>query len=121
MDTFQFSNTEGIPTLTLWWGLRGLMLLRATLAVAELLVRPPMPESSKVMTQTKSDTLVLQSVVGRETTSPRKTVYVDKTSKMRRMGLINKRWPGYKEEHFWHTEHEVGEEKLETEKNGGAI
>jgi len=55
-----------------------------------LLVGPPMPERSKVMTQTKRDTLVLQFGVGRETTSPRKTVYVDKTSKMHRMGLISR-------------------------------
>jgi hypothetical protein len=25
------------------------------------------------------------------------------------------------EDNFWHTEYEVGEEKMETEKNGGAI
>jgi len=29
--------------------------------------------------------------------SPRKAVYVDKTSKMLRMGLINRKWPAYKE------------------------
>ena len=36
------------------------MILRAMLAVAKLLVGSPMPDRSKVMTQTKRDTLVLQ-------------------------------------------------------------
>ena len=40
--------TEGIPTLTQWWGLCGQMILRS------------MPDRSKVMTQTKRDTLFLQ-------------------------------------------------------------
>jgi hypothetical protein len=52
--------TEGIPTLTQWWGLRGQMILRAVLVVVWLLLGPPMPDRSKVMTQTKRDTLVLQ-------------------------------------------------------------
>jgi len=51
--------TEGIPTLTQWWGLCGQMILRSMLVVAKLLVRPSMPDRSKVMTQTKRDTLVL--------------------------------------------------------------
>jgi len=52
--------TEGILTLTQWWGLRGQMILRSMLAVAYLLVGPSMPDRSRVMTQTKRDTLVLQ-------------------------------------------------------------
>jgi len=36
------------------------MILRAMLAVAKLLVGSPMSDRSKVMTQTKRDTLVLQ-------------------------------------------------------------
>jgi hypothetical protein len=36
------------------------MILRAILAVAELLAGPPMPGRSKVMIQTKRDTLALQ-------------------------------------------------------------
>jgi hypothetical protein len=36
------------------------MILRSVLAVAELLVRPSMPDRSEVMTQTKRDTLVFQ-------------------------------------------------------------
>ena len=52
--------TEGIPTLMWWWSLCGQMILRAVLVVAWLLVEPPMPDRSKVMTQTKRDTLVLQ-------------------------------------------------------------
>jgi len=36
------------------------MILRAMPAVAKLLIGPPTPDMSKVMTQTKSDTLVLQ-------------------------------------------------------------
>jgi hypothetical protein len=51
--------TDGIPTLTQWWGLLGQMILRSMLAVAWLLVRPSMPGRSKVMTQTKRYTLVL--------------------------------------------------------------
>jgi hypothetical protein len=54
---------EGIPTLTSWWGLCGHVIPRATLAVVYacmLLVGPPMPDRSRVMTQTKRDTMVLQ-------------------------------------------------------------
>ena len=51
---------KGIPTLTQWWGLRSQMILRAMLVVAQLLVGRPMSDRSKVMTQTKRDTLVLQ-------------------------------------------------------------
>ena len=52
--------TEGIPTWRQWWGLRGQMILRPMLTVALLLVRPSMPVRSKVMTQTKRGTVVLQ-------------------------------------------------------------
>jgi hypothetical protein len=52
---------ETIPTLSLWWSLCGQMILRAMSAVALLLVGPPMPDRSKVMTQTKRDTRVLPS------------------------------------------------------------
>jgi hypothetical protein len=52
--------TEGIPTLTQWWGLRGQMILRSMMAVAWLLAWPSIPYRSKVMTQTKRDTLGLQ-------------------------------------------------------------
>ena len=52
--------TEGIPTLTQWWGLCGQMILWSMLVIAWLLVWPSTPERSKVMTQTKRDTLVLQ-------------------------------------------------------------
>ena len=51
---------EGIPTLTKWWGLCGQMILRAMLAVVMLLVWHHVPDRSKVMTQTKRDTLALQ-------------------------------------------------------------
>jgi len=51
--------TEGVPTLTWWWGLRGHISLRAMLGVAWLLVGPPMPDRSKVMARAKRDTLVL--------------------------------------------------------------
>jgi TRAP-type C4-dicarboxylate transport system permease small subunit len=58
--------TEGIPTLTQWWGLHGQMILKAVLVVVWLLVGPAMPDKSKVMTQIKRDTLVLQVGVGCE-------------------------------------------------------
>ena len=53
------SFLEGIPNLT-WWGLCDQTILGAMLAIVELLIGPPMPDRSKVMTQTKGDTLVLQ-------------------------------------------------------------
>ena len=57
-----------------------------------------MPDKSKVMAQTKTNILVLQ--VGRLgvglTTPCRKRTYVEKTSKMPRMGSTNRRRPGYK-------------------------
>jgi len=49
-----------MPTLPQWRGLCGQLILRAMLAVARLLVGPPMPRRSKVMTQTKRHTLILQ-------------------------------------------------------------
>lgn len=51
--------SAGVPTLTQWWDLRGHMILRTMLTVALLLVGSPMPDGSKVMIQTKGDTLVL--------------------------------------------------------------
>jgi len=51
---------KGVPTLTQWWGLCGQMILRAVLAVLMLLAWNHVPERSKVVTQTKRDTLVLQ-------------------------------------------------------------
>ena len=43
-----------------WCGLCGQIILIAKLAVAQLLVRPTASDRSKVITQTKRDTLVLQ-------------------------------------------------------------
>ena len=51
---------NGIPALTLCRGLRDQMIPRAMLAVALLLLGSPMPDRSKVMTQTERDVLVLQ-------------------------------------------------------------
>jgi hypothetical protein len=59
------------------------MILGAMLAVALLLVGPPMPDRSKGMTQTKRDTLVLQ--VGGWTWGsphPHKKCFVEKLSKL---------------------------------------
>jgi hypothetical protein len=39
------------------------MIPRAMLAVAYAMVGPPMPDRSRVMTQTKRDTLVLQVAI----------------------------------------------------------
>jgi hypothetical protein len=47
-----------------WEGLSGQKTLRAMPAVALLLVGPPLLDRSKVMTQTKRDTLVLHVGVG---------------------------------------------------------
>jgi len=52
---------EGTPTLTQWWGLCHQMILRAMQVVALLLVGPPIADKSRVMTQTKRGTLVLQA------------------------------------------------------------
>jgi hypothetical protein len=57
---YVYNPAEDIPTLALWWGLRGQMILRAMPAVALLLAGSPLPDRSKVMTQTKRDTLFLQ-------------------------------------------------------------
>jgi len=50
------------------------------------------------MTRTKRDILVLQDwgLGVRPTTSPREIFYVEKPSKLSRMGLINRRRSGYK-------------------------
>jgi len=57
-----------------------------------------MPDRSKVITQTKNDTLVQVGGWGvRMTTSPRKKVDVEKTSEVPRRGLINRVRSGYKE------------------------
>jgi hypothetical protein len=56
-----------------------MMILRAMPAVALLLVGPPLPERSKVMTQTKTDTPVLQSRgLGVGQTSSQKNLIVQK-------------------------------------------
>jgi hypothetical protein len=52
---------EGIPNLTQWLGLCHQMILRATLVVAWLLVGLPIADKSRVMTQKKRGTLVLQA------------------------------------------------------------
>jgi hypothetical protein len=66
------------------------MFLRAKPVVAWLLAGSPKPDRSKVMTQTKSDTLVLQ--VGGwawGANSPCKKTFVEKTSGTPRMDSIN--------------------------------
>jgi len=63
LDSVSFHFTEphkDTPTLTQWWCLCSQIILRTMLALALLLVEPPMPDRSKVMTQTKRCTLVLQ-------------------------------------------------------------
>jgi hypothetical protein len=66
--------TDGVSTLSWWWGLSAPETLRAMPAVAYLLVESLMLDMSRGRSQTKKDTLVLQ--VGglgvRLTTSHRK-------------------------------------------------
>jgi hypothetical protein len=57
-----------------------------------------MPERSKVMTQTKRDTLFLQvGGLGRRTNNLCEKNDVQNTSEMLRKGLINRKQSGYKE------------------------
>jgi hypothetical protein len=56
-----------------------------------------MPDRSKVITQTKRSAPPGWGLDVRQTTSTRKKVHVQETSKMPQMGLINRRRSGYKE------------------------
>jgi len=51
---------EGVPTLTQWWGFARSYEPESYAGGSLLLVGSPMPDRSKVMTQTKRDTLALQ-------------------------------------------------------------
>ena len=55
----QHSSPDGIVTLLWSWCLRCQRILKVTQAISQLLVLSPVPDKSKVMTQTKRDTLVL--------------------------------------------------------------
>jgi hypothetical protein len=52
--------TDGVSTLSWWWGLSAPETLRAMAAVAQLLVGAPVLDRSRGRNQTKRDTLVLQ-------------------------------------------------------------
>jgi hypothetical protein len=52
--------TDGVSTLSWWWGLSAPETLRAMLVVALLLVGSPMLDRSRGRSQTKRDTLVLK-------------------------------------------------------------
>jgi hypothetical protein len=54
------------------------MILRAMMEVAQLLVGSPMPDRSKVMTQTKRDTLLLWVGCGVHNPTPQKDLTFDK-------------------------------------------
>jgi hypothetical protein len=71
------------------------MMLRAVLAVVKLLVWNHMPDRSKVTTQTKRDTLVLQVGVGREAVNLtpyllRKVLKLETGRKQQRRQSMNK-------------------------------
>ena len=74
--------TQGVPALTQWWGLHGKMILRAVLSVMQLLVGPPVPDRSKMMTQTKRDTLIL--LVGCRAKNPTPLNIVTKPTKKKK-------------------------------------
>jgi hypothetical protein len=55
-----YDPTDGVSTLSRWWGLSAPETLRAMSAVAQPLVESPMPDRSRGRSQTKMDILVLQ-------------------------------------------------------------
>jgi hypothetical protein len=89
----RYFTPEGTPTLMLWWVLGGKVILTTMLPVVYLLVRPPIPDQSKVITETKTLYWSSRLGVGRGAYAPKpyKICSVEKLLKLE-VGWKKQRW-----------------------------